>query len=124
MNPNLAQNLDPKLKETYDRIMGTELSKTASSPASVSGQARENLSSSPQPTHVPIEQVVVPQTPSKTPPAPDETKVEMVSINASSATPAAKPSSLRKISPIIFVVAGVGFFIAYTVVWLKIFNIF
>lgn len=116
MDPKLAQNLDPKLKETYDRIMGTPV----------------NIQSAPLPTHepiqqehVPIEQVVVPQPPpaEQTPSPAVSTEPEMVNINATAEV--AKPAAAKgKISPVIFVVLGVGFFLFYTVVWLKIFKIF
>ncbi len=116
MNPNLAQNLDPKLKETYDRIMGTQVNVQSPQPV--------------QQTHVPVEGVGPVSSPTPTPastvaePASKEEKIEMVSINTSSTAPAAKPSSSKKTSPVIFVVLGVGFFLLYTVVWLKVFKIF
>lgn len=115
MNPNLAQNLDPKLKETYDRIMGTR----------VNVQSPKPVAPAPQPSpqeHVPVEGVAPVSTSA---PAAKEEKPEMVNINTSSSSPApaAKTASSKKMSPIIFVVAGVGFFLVYTVVWLKIFGI-
>lgn len=115
MNPNLAQTLDPKLKETYDRIMGTELPKAGSSPAV-----------EPQ-THVPIEQIATPQapTPEATPNLPEESKVEMVSINTTpSVSKTEQVSKGRKISPVIFIVVGVLFFLLYAFAWLKVFKIF
>lgn len=120
MNPNLAQSLDPKLKETYDRIMGTQLPKAPASPtpqANTPGQTVPNTQPQPEPQ---------PQTPTPTPaPAPtEELKAGMVNINAS--IPQEKPAAIpkKKISPVIFVVIGVGFFLIYTVVWLKVFKVF
>lgn len=117
MDPKLAQNLDPKLQETYNRIMGTPVNIQSPPPPT-----HEPI----QPQHVPVEQVVVPQAPpvEQIPsPTPTTAEPEMVSINATA--PIAKPAAAKgKISPIIFVVLGVGFFLFYTVVWLKIFNIF
>lgn len=117
MNPTTAQSLDPKLKEVYDRVMG----------APVSPQSPENS----VPQHVPVEGIPIQNTPAPQPAPLQEPSVQatpasepqMVSINTSAA-PAAKPESSKKISPIIFVAAGVGFFLAYTFIWLKVFKIF
>jgi len=123
VNPNLAQNLDPKLKETYDRIMGTQVNVQSPRPVAPTPQPVQQI-------HVPVEGVGPVSSPTPTPastvaePASKEEKVEMVNINTSSAAPAAKPSSSKKTSPVIFVVLGVGFFLLYTVVWLKVFKIF
>lgn len=119
MNPAAAQNLDPKLKETYDRIMGTQ-----AAPAQPPSQKPSDAPTQPQ-EHVPIEQVVVPQvSPVEQVPSPvTSAEPEMVNINATAEV--AKPAAVKgKISPVIFIVLGVGFFLFYTVVWLKIFNIF
>lgn len=132
MNPNTAQTLDPKLKEVYDRVMGADVG------ARLQGEAADKggTSTHAQPEnsvsqHVPVEGIPVQNTPTPQP-APAQqpsvsttpaTEPQMVSINTSAA-PAAKPASSKKISPVIFVVAGVGFFLLYTVVWLKVFKIF
>lgn len=108
MNPNLAQSLDPKLKETYDRVMGTQLNSRPATPNPVQ----------PQPA-APIQQ---------TTPAPKEQnpQVEMVNINASASqgqTATAAPGKKSKIRPIAFVAAGVLFFAIYTFIWLKFFSV-
>lgn len=115
MDPKLAQNLDPELKKTYDRIMGTPVNVQSPAPT------HEPI----QQEHVPIEQVVVPPAPpvEQTPSPVSSPEPEMVNINATAEV--AKPATTKgKISPVIFIVLGVGFFLFYTVVWLKIFNIF
>ncbi len=124
MNPTAPQ-LDPKLKETYDRIMGS----------GVSSQPAQKPQPAPQPVHQPIEEVhlpvenvaSVPTPPPARPETPiqEEPQTEMVNINAtvSQAKPVAAVSK-KKSSPVIFVVAGVGFFLLYTVIWLKVFKIF
>lgn len=105
MNPNTAQSLDPKLKEAYDRVMGTQV----------------NFQAQPKPATPPQSSKVGPSPSSS--PAPTATEPEMVSINTTA--PIAKPAPAKgKISPIIFVVLGVGFFLFYTVLWLKVFKIF
>ena len=117
MNPNVAQTLDPKLKEAYDRVMGTAVN--------------------PQPAPQPKAEV---QTPSSTPPASVEHAAEpLVSTPVTTIKPSdtflggqsdgqtvIKPASAksdRKISPIIFVAVGIGFFALYTVIWLKVFAV-
>lgn len=117
MNPNTAQSLDPKLKEVYDRVMG----------APVSPQSSANSASEHVPVEgMPVQKAVNYQSPhAEQPPIAQSpaTEPQMVSINTSAA-PTAKPASSKKISPIIFVAAGVGFFLAYTFVWLKVFKVF
>ena len=113
MNPNTAQTLDPKLKEAYDRVMGAELPKATSSPASASGQAWKPPA---QPAAAPTPQ----------PATQADSQVEMVNINTPtsqgqmSTVVSAKKS---KTKPIIFVAAGILFFAVYTVIWLKFFSV-
>lgn len=114
MNPT-AQTLDPKLKETYDRVMGTQLPP----------QPDQKPQPAPQPAqevHLPVENI--PPAPTPTPP-PVAAEPEMVNINATvpqHVAPAAV--SKKKFSPIIFVVAGAGFLLIYTFIWLKVFKLF
>lgn len=136
MNPNLG-TLDPKLKETYDRVMGADvgarLQGEAADKGGTSSQPDQKTQPAPQvqPTkevHLPVEHnAAVPTPPPATPePAPqEESQTEMVNINAtvSQAKPAAVVSK-KKSSPVIFIVAGVGFFLLYTVIWLKVFKLF
>lgn len=122
MNPNAAQTLDPKLKEVYDRVMGTPTSAAGANPP----QPAKPIEPTPL-SHVPIEQVVVPQTPEVEPtPTPSPTPIpaepEMVNINTS-IPQTQQTKSPRKLSPIIFVAVGIGFFLFYTFVWLKVFGV-
>ncbi|OGH21537.1 MAG: hypothetical protein A2958_02295 [Candidatus Levybacteria bacterium RIFCSPLOWO2_01_FULL_38_13] len=43
MNPKTAQNLDPRLKETYEKVMGTTVSPLQSSPLETSSQASQKI---------------------------------------------------------------------------------
>lgn len=107
MNPNLAQSLDPKLKEAYDRVMGTQINTKPQAAAAAVPQAN------PQPVN---------QAPA---PEKQDTKVEMVSVNTSNSdlktAPLAKKS---KLSPVFLIAGGVAFFLVYTVIWLKVFKVF
>jgi len=105
MNPNAQQNLDPKLKEAYDRVMGTQINPQASSPA-------------PSP--------VLPQAPKAQEHATPAPAGPQPIINISSIQTPAKTQSTSKgkgISSILFIVLGFLFFAGYTVVWLKVFKI-
>lgn len=119
MNPNLAQSLDPKLKETYDRVMGMQLNPRPATPKS------------PQPV-APVPQSQTPVQPASPVSAPehsaqDDSQVEMVNINTPTpqgqTNTTAASAKKSKIKPVIFVAAGVLFFAIYTVIWLKFFSI-
>lgn len=128
MNPNLAQNLDPKLKEAYDRVMGTEVGGTdrvrlqasqtgeldkgglPAQPSNASASSAPTASQSAQPiTEAPF---VSPQTIK-----PSE------SFYSQTVLKPAPAKSDRKISPIIFVAVGIAFFLLYTFIWLKVFSV-
>lgn len=119
MNPT-AQNLDPKLKETYDRIMGTQVNPKSIQPTPQPQQTAPNIFAQAS---------AAPSAPSQPAPEPasvtpnDASAPQMVNINAT--IPQAKAVTAKKgISPIMFIAIGVGFFLLYTVVWLKVFKIF
>jgi hypothetical protein len=132
MNPKGPADLDPKLKETYERVMGTSFT-----PATPLAQTR------------PVQTTVVqdPQSPVTTqPPQPINAATsapEMVSspqmpkmgesfkgseespanvlINGSTAIKTPKKSSL---TPVLFIIGGLIFFVAYAVIWAKVFGLF
>lgn len=113
MNPNLAQTLDPKLKEAYDRVMGTQLNT----------QKPQPLQSQPA-VATPAQQTA--QTPAPEQPKEQTPQVEMVNINTPTSqgeTTVAAPAKKSKMKPVIFVIAGVLFFAIYTFIWLKFFSV-
>lgn len=120
MNPVAAQGLDPKLKEAYDRVMGAEIAPQPSSPVSTQPAAT---------VHEPIVAPSAPpqtqsQTPAEAVPAAEPQQHVFIATSPSGSTQTAvvkKPG--KKISPIIFIAAGVVFFLGYTAVWLKVFGI-
>lgn len=121
MDPKLAQNLDPKLKETYDRIMGTQINPQPGTPVPAVPQPVQTPTPTPQ-------FQTQPQTPTQTAEqqVPVSPQPGMVNINATvaQAKPVASAASKKKMSPVIFIAAGIGFFLIYTVIWLKVFKIF
>lgn len=114
MNPKTPQDLDPKLKEAYDRVMGGNFSPGAVPKAPEVSQAQGQTPvqnpafSNPAPTSTPL-----------TPSAPTPT----VNVPSPSSSPVSVKKKL-KISPIIFLVVGLAFFAVYAVVWAKLFKLF
>jgi hypothetical protein len=135
MNPKGVNDLDPKLRETYERIMGT-------TPGVVSGnKTPESIASNqtphpilethpeaaapsaaqsfinPTPSAILEPQIIKPNDPFKEtiPPPP-----EIIMKNAVVGDPGKKKTSLM---PFIFVLIVVIFFIVYAVFWAKIFNL-
>lgn len=136
MDPQSANNLDPKLKETYDRVMGTT-TQPAVAPAAGAAVQPAPAVTAPVPTPVvgdvkgtlvPSE---VPQSPNSSAPATPYT-ADNLSFQAAIQTPVANaapvnnvaipqpPSSLLKM---LYIVGGIVFFVVYTIVWVKIFNL-
>lgn len=117
MNPKTPQDLDPKLKEAYERVMsGNQGSPLSSSPSPLPKTESAPLASQTPPPSIPL------TNPNVTP-QPTPTTVQSPSIAPLGAN--GKPLKKKmKISPIIFLVIGLGFFVAYALVWGKIFNLF
>lgn len=138
MNPKDINNLDPKLKETYDRVMGTSL---GTSPTTT-----------PAPTAMEVQPITPPQEKAQTVPQPAE-QSSLGSAQQETSTPdtnvsqvfradsSSKPSETTNVSspsfkkapiakvggnkllPIVIVVAIV-FFAVYAVVWAKLLGLF
>ena len=105
MNPS-AQSIDPALKETYDKVMATQL------PVQPSSQPKIV---EPSPSPVPV----MPQ-PSET---PKTATAKTSQVYVSSPTSAVAGKQGKKISPVILGVVGIVFFAIYAVVWLKVFGV-
>ncbi len=118
MNPAQGQ-LDPKLKETYDRVMGSQFTASAMPKQPVAPST--SIPSSPiqqsNPVQSPTQSTQTPAT------APAQVFVASPATPNGSKTIVKNPSG-KKISPVIFITLGVVFFAAYAVVWLKVFGIF
>lgn len=112
MNPNVASTLDPKLKEAYDRVMGTAVNQKPPQPKA---QAQPQASSIP-PT--PVEHASEPLNST-----PVTTIKPSESFYSQTVIKPAPAKSDRKISPVIFLVVGIAFFLLYTFIWLKVFSV-
>lgn len=118
MDQKTYPNLNPKLKETYDRIMGTAT--TAHPPAATS-----NTQAAPAHHETHQAAPTVPQPPHATP-----SHLSHLAYNASMASKhekvQASTSGLSKQSlmlPILLAAGGVIFFVGYSIFWLNFFGL-
>jgi hypothetical protein len=136
MNPKSINDLDPKLKETYERVMGTALGSTPTPPA-------PKMETQPAKTETPAvvepglqaEQQLPVEAPSvSTNAGTTVSQVFRADNQSKNSEPAAVSSpsfkkagstktNINKLLPIIVVVAIV-FFIIYGVVWAKLLGLF
>ncbi len=127
MNPKQPADLDPKLKETYERVMGTGATPPAPTPqrpvqTTVVDQPSPASPIQPptaQPTKSEPEMVQSPQTPKsnqsfKTPEAP--------LANVMVKGPSVKGK--KSLMPVLLIIGGIIFFVSYAVIWAKLFGIF
>lgn len=102
MNKDMSK-LDPKLKEAYDRVMGTSI--TPPQP--------------PKPEHQEVQHEELPQH------QPTMATVNPAPQNSSSPTSIHKAMGVKKksgFSPLILALLGLLFFVAYSIIWVKVFN--
>ena len=144
MNPKSVNDLDPKLREAYERVMGSNFTPKSSAQAQNTpiepGQPQQNPqpvapNPSPEPNS-PLMQTtqVFTQNPQPLEPAPVQTEPEKqdapkspdptsIFTESPSSTPAAKKKKLNML-PILFAVGAIVFFGAYIVIWAKVFGLF
>ena len=133
MDNNLS-GLDPKLKETYERVMGTSVAGPNSNPQTPTVPTQTPPTQTSQPSVVrptlqespTIPATPKPQTPQQRtqPQAPkDETLESTVHYQAFTQPNAAGEKKKSGLSPVILALGGVVFFIVYALVWIKIFNV-
>lgn len=103
---NKASALDPKLKETYDRIMGTAVNPSA--PPSAMAQ--------PAVAAAPPQAAAQTIRPAFAPAQPSQPLQPLARVSPEKQT-------TGKMLPIVFVVVAVIFFIAYAIFWVKLFNV-
>jgi hypothetical protein len=132
MNSKIPANLDPKLKETYERVMGTSFTPTTP-PAQTrpvqttvvqepqSPIAAQPVTSISQPIDVANpdpEMVSSPQMPKIGDPF-KETESPPANI-----IPKGTTLKKKSFTPVLLVVGGLIFFVAYAVIWAKVFGLF
>lgn len=146
MDPKTA-NLDPKLREAYERIMGTAVPAPTQTPGSPAAKSTQTLPPQapklqvqevkPEPLNVPIAQ--------PPPPLPPQPKVKLSEMVQSPESPSFNPAKNPFIDPlpppsdilnnnspkkksklrsIFLTLGGLIFFVIYGVIWAKVFNLF
>ena len=128
MDPNALSNLDPKLKETYEKVMGTNTASPAQSapPTPVDGaptpiQENPNSDGLSAPIQPPL-----PDNPAQSSESP-----QTVTINQPLPNPAAASSDIITkpqgghggLIKVFYVLGATVFFVIYIFFWMKIFNI-
>ncbi|MDP3726999.1 MAG: hypothetical protein Q8Q96_01630 [bacterium] len=151
MDPqNQLSGLDPKLKEAYERVMGTTIPpaspppqqpptvQESTPPPVIPPQSPEpaSLPQQPEPPSIPPaeppppEPPVAPVEPSPVPealpPKPQQT-VEQQPVHIATGFVAGAPNKEKrgglKISPPVFIVLGVAFLVLYIFFWIRVFNL-
>jgi cell envelope opacity-associated protein A len=135
MNPKSINDLDPKLKETYERVMGTSLGATPATASPTPVMTTQEAATEPEPA---AEKSSEPQLQVETPMAStnEGTTVSQVFRSDQSKTndvaTVSSPSfkkvvstkkGVNKLLPII-IVGVVAFFIIYGVIWAKVLGLF
>ena len=103
--------LDPKLKEVYERVMGTSISSSPKTSPVLPQQPVTPAPAQMQQHAAPIPQSESPKPQMQTSPAP-QSLTQAVSV---------KPHG--HISPVVWILGGVAFIIIYALAWIKIFNL-
>lgn len=144
MNPKSVNDLDPKLREAYERVMGSNFTPKSSAQAQNIPAEPLQPQQNPQPvapnpspepntplmqttqvfTQNPVPSEPIPQQsePVKqdTPKSPDPTSIFTES---PSTTPTAQKKKLNML-PVLFAIGAIVFFGAYVVIWAKVFGLF
>lgn len=120
MDPKMPSNLDPKLKEAYERVMGTTIPKPSAPPTPTA---------TPMPNPIPGSSQALPaqprpEMPSPVPPSPQSSET-MVKVSPTPTAFVAKPQKAKSggISPTIIFLGLFVFFVVYSLFWLKFFNV-
>ncbi len=137
MDPQTQNNLDPKLKETYDRVMGTTTAPAGGQPAAAPAAATPPPSVTPPATPAPDATAAAPATgeapqnaSSSIPQTPYT--ADNLSFQAAIQTPVntqvplggvVAPRQNSSMLQVLYIIGAVVFFVVYTFVWIKIFNL-
>jgi len=127
MDPQKLSSLDPKLREAYQRVMGTTIPEPQAAPLS---QASAPI---PQPEFVPASPTTIPtqqasnfvqmnsEIPAAAPTAALAPNFTVPPVSQVPIMPIKKKGS--SIMPVLFVIVGLVFIVIYTLFWTKIFNL-
>lgn len=151
MDPKQTAQLDPKLKEAYDRVMGTPTNLTTD-PSQVPTQTTASAPATTSPATLPTPELTQPVTNTIPVPATSTTPDPTTSVATTSAAPTpppvvmphstetvkiggdgpapatpvvaqAAPQKKKGIPPLLIVVGAIVFLIVYSLFWVKFLNI-
>jgi hypothetical protein len=135
MNPKAPANLDPKLKETYERVMGTSFAPTTPPPTQTR-PVQTTVVQEPQPPIIAQQVMPVQQQPidmaNPDPEMVSSPQMPKIGDPFKEAMPPPtnvmmKANTLKKnnfLMPVLLVIGGLIFFVAYAVIWAKVFGLF
>ncbi|HSW47998.1 MAG TPA: hypothetical protein VLG67_02855 [Candidatus Saccharimonadales bacterium] len=130
MDPQSLSNLDPKLKETYDRVMGAPSAAPGSSPlpdSSIMPQPSADAAQPANPTPSASLENTANATADSLSPIPEQ-QPQTVTINqplpqSSSSAIVTKPHGHSGLIRIFYILGAIVFFVIYVFFWVKIFNV-
>ena len=138
MDPNKLGQLDPKLKEAYDRVMNAAATPPPPPPSAPSQTAQTSPSPTAPPPPPPASNVTRPFLQNTPPPdiapspvskpAPDHVEVTQTPGPIASKFPAYKAGTLKahrggNVPTILWVLLAAVFFVAYTLIWVRVLGV-
>jgi len=116
-----VSQLDPKLKEAYDRVMGTVITPSAKESQVIPSTLPPSI---PTPPTAPIEHVnTTPIAHSEPSPMATAVQHQAVSSPVSTTQVITIPHKKSRSRALIFMLAGIIFFVVYALLWIKMFNL-
>ena len=140
MDPNALSSLDPKLRETYERVMGAnansapppgappaaDASPTTTAPVGdAAPQPQPGLSTTPTPEQTPSSASPDANAAAPVDPSQDQPKVVTITQSLPNPTPelqVAQPHGHAGLIKVFYVLGTAVFFVIYIFFWMKIFN--
>lgn len=141
MDPNALSSLDPKLRETYEKVMGTGTAPLADTPANPPAVPADQASADPAPQAPAADAAPAGAAPTSAP-APEISSAPVAEnaqaadqgpkvVTISQAAPAAPAPELQITQPhghmglmkVFYILGGVVFFVIYIFFWMRIFNL-
>lgn len=129
MDPQKLSQLDPKLRDAYQRVMGTSVpppqapppSPPPPTPTPTPAPVQDSVSTVQEPSPIPTPEPTIPQ---PTEPTAAATNFDQMKSEVATNQPQAQTAVVKKKSamPILMVIGAICFIVIYTLVWTKIFN--
>jgi hypothetical protein len=133
MDPNSLSSLDPKLRETYEKVMGSQPSAandaTSAPPADIApAQPVQNADAVVNPPPADSPPVELSSTPNQDSAQQQNQEPQVVTISQSLPTPTAdnqivQPHGHSGLIKVFYILGTTVFFVIYIFFWMKIFNV-